>query len=553
MGAGEVKFTADMEGAAALKEVQRLSKELGKLEKSFDKLAKSSKKGTTEKIKLDKQAMELDRQRKRVLEQIITPQEKYNKKVKELNVLLRTGRLTQDQYSRAVRKTRDDLKGADRAGQSAFGTGALRRVGTYVAGLATIAQAVRLITDEFRLQVEVQKRAGQRSVTLADVQIAAFRNLGAETPEQRDIFTARIARISKEQRVTQIDLFARASAAITAAGALPQEFALQAVEQSARIVPESAQIGTAVAEAAIDIAKISGATDPRVPLGRLIAIGKRSRVTDIGALSTTLAPALTATVARGGTIRGGGALFAALGQAKADPSGRTTRTAQIALVESLQEFLPNLPTAQARIEFLQQNPQARAKFKKKFTFELAARAPIEQVLSGTGAGGEAFAKFVKEIPSKEEAVAAFENTVTIVRGGELQKTATFGRSLDVTQERLQTRDQPKARLGLLREKFGPILEDAGVGALASRLSNLRTLLGDDFDSFIAEAEARVFELRPGALRQRKGPSKGFFLDLFTAGVQTTVQSEDDKAVIVILTDLLDEMRALRADQRQLAP
>lgn len=145
MGAGEVKFTADMEGAAALKEVQRLSKELGKLEKSFDKLAKSSKKGTTEKIKLDKQAMELDRQRKRVLEQIITPQEKFNKKMKELNVLVGRGKLTQDQYSRAVRQTQGELKKAEVSGKKAFGSGPIRQLAAMAAGVATVTKAVSVL------------------------------------------------------------------------------------------------------------------------------------------------------------------------------------------------------------------------------------------------------------------------------------------------------------------------------------------------------------------------------------------------------------------------
>ncbi|MBN2294881.1 MAG: hypothetical protein JXM70_20805, partial [Pirellulales bacterium] len=48
----------------------------------------------------------LGRKRKQILAEIETPQDRYNAKMRDLNRLLRTGALTQDQYGAAVRKTK---------------------------------------------------------------------------------------------------------------------------------------------------------------------------------------------------------------------------------------------------------------------------------------------------------------------------------------------------------------------------------------------------------------------------------------------------------------
>ncbi len=129
-GPGGIKFEADMTAQAAMKEVARFSKALGGLQKKYDDLAKSSKKGTTDKLKLDKKHIELDKQRKRVLEQIMTPQERYNRKMKELSTLLGHNKLSQDQYWRSVRQTQAELKragtegGRDRRGPGVWARGA---------------------------------------------------------------------------------------------------------------------------------------------------------------------------------------------------------------------------------------------------------------------------------------------------------------------------------------------------------------------------------------------------------------------------------------------
>ncbi|MCK4603019.1 MAG: hypothetical protein KAU28_11165, partial [Phycisphaerae bacterium] len=97
--------------------------------------------------KVGKDESDLGKMRQRVLQQIMTPQDRYNQKVKELDRLLKAGKLTQQQYNTAVGQAKQKLQqhnavvgqtkrkfdDAGAAGKRAFGSEA-RRMVTSLAG-----------------------------------------------------------------------------------------------------------------------------------------------------------------------------------------------------------------------------------------------------------------------------------------------------------------------------------------------------------------------------------------------------------------------------------
>lgn len=220
-GPGDIKFGADMEASAALKEVRRLSKEMGKLQKSFDKLAKAGKKGTTEKLALDKKQIELDKQRKRVLEQIMTPQEKYNRKMKELSTLLGRNKLSQDQYWRAVRKTQVELKRAEVTGTKAFGASSLRNLAAMAAGVASVTTAVSLLRRTWDDVATARKgAAGKQEAALSG--LASLLQLAGGDPDKMEKLVAAGKGFYREGGAASLDEAYRTTFQMESAGVLDQ-------------------------------------------------------------------------------------------------------------------------------------------------------------------------------------------------------------------------------------------------------------------------------------------------------------------------------------------
>jgi len=452
---------------------------------------------------------EYGRAARQVLQQIQSPQERYNAKLRQLGTLLRAGKLSQDQFTRAARQAKGELDGAGRAGDKAFGPNALSMVRSFASALGMtggVAGAVMLIRNEYQTMLDTMQRAKEASMPLADAQIKALRNLGATSEKERDRFTDALTALSAETGVPERDLYLRASSALSARGALSVDTALGAVRESARLVPESAEEGTAVAGAALDLAKITGVEDAKKNIGLLMAIGQTARITQVGPLAENVAPAVTGLTARGGTAREAGAIFSALTGGMADPTGRRSATAAITLGEELAKFLPDvdrfefverdgikqrelatkgtgLKTALQRLQHLQAHPELAEEFLGQASFEKKAQSPVEQLVTGKGPAAVALGDYLNRIPSVTEAGALYDTRLAVQRGGELQKTAAFGRATETAVEGLGVSDQGRARRGIIQEHFVPLMQDAGMGGLASKLAGIKGASGTALEDY----------------------------------------------------------------------
>jgi hypothetical protein len=300
---------------------------------------------------------------------------------------------------------------------------------------------------------------------------------------------------------------------------------------------------------------------PEQAIGYMLQVGEKARVTDPGKLAENFAPALGAVISSGGSEQEAGALWSALTGAMVDPQGREAKTSSIAFSRALKEFLPEkttytydgkgrrkieakgtgLKTLDERVQALRKDSKLREKFFSKASFEMIARTPIEEILSGQGAAADAYDAFLKQLPSMETTGDAFETQASLIQGTEVQRTANFARSLGAIGERLNTSNQTGARLAAIREQFIPFLQSAGEGAFVSELRNLDTY-GTGYQGFIRQFEAR----RDAVLHPKEwvaGTSPGIGAPGGYFGDRPTTAAEERTATLLgEMIKLLTQMR-----------
>jgi hypothetical protein len=552
--------------------MDQLNRDTGRTAEEMDEAARKTREAA-------KAEEELGRAAKQVYEQTRTPQERYKQRLQELNGLLQRGKIDQETYGRAAKKAQDDL--ASEEEQLARKKSGMGEMVMSLAGMATaylsVRNAVRLVVNEINAQIEAQKRAKEATLTEAQAEANALVNLGAKTTGERDAFLKRIDAMSSSTGVSKQDLYRRSADALSARGNLSVDQAMAAVEASARLLPGDTEQGKVVSGSALDLMKIlqgKGRTiAPEQAIGYMLKVGETARVTDPGKLAENFAPALAAVISSGGTEQEAGALWSALTGAMVDPQGRESKTSSIAFARSLQEFLPEkttytydekgrrkiqakgtgLKTLDERVQALRKDSKLREKFFSKASFEMIARTPVEQILSGQGAAADAYDAFLKELPSMETTGGDFQTQASLIQGTEVQRTANFDRSLGAIGDRLRTSNQTGARLAAIRERFIPFLQDAGEGALVSQLRDLDTY-GTGYEGFIRQFESR----REAVLHPKEwvaGTSPGIGAPAGYFGDRPTTPAEERTAALLgemikLMTEMRDHEKESLDEQRK---
>jgi hypothetical protein len=156
------------DAAGAVKAIGDVNKEAAKTGPVFDKTAMAAQK--------------LELAAARIVKENLTPQEKYNYKIKELETLLRNGKLTFDQAGVAAQRYGEQLDQAGRHGEAAFGTHALGHLVEYAAGLTSIHRIIEFMNESLREQAELKKKAAE-NVTAGMIQAG---DLQTVSPTQKD-------------------------------------------------------------------------------------------------------------------------------------------------------------------------------------------------------------------------------------------------------------------------------------------------------------------------------------------------------------------------------
>jgi len=473
------------------------------------KLEEQNKKSDTRVQEATQKQKELAQAGKAVFDQSRTPLQRHNRELGKLKYLYRQGAIGQRTYNAAVRQATFEYNKAAMAQRGAFGRTALAGVRSLTAAFGIgggLYTAVSLVRGEIDAMYEKWERMKEATKETADPQIAALRNLGASSIEERNKFTKLIADLSERTGVSQEDLYSRASDALSARGDLPVTMAMRAVAASAQIAPESAEIGKPLAGVALDIAKIERGMSPEQAIGFTMGVGQMARVTETGSLAENVAPALTAGVANDASLQNAGALWAAITQGMADPTGRKSGNTTASLTTQLREFLPKVGTMDERLKILQEDPKLRAKFLDDASFEKKAQATVEQILAGEGAAATAYEQFKTRIPGRQRSGEIFREQVGLIAGDEIQKTAAIARDFSTAAKNLELVDQDGARTGVAMGEFQRIIEDAGMPRFAARLTKFgATVSQDEFGELTRLIEQQQKQLESPVVREMYHP------------------------------------------------
>ena len=146
--------------AVVLEFRSRAAQVLSDQEKMIDK-ANKLKKGYSE---TGKEAGNLGRTLTKLLRDIESPQERYNRKLKELPALLASGRIGVDEMRRAVELYNRELHEAEDQGDKAFGAAALGKITAITGGLFTAGGAIAAVTAQLREFVRERDEAADRTL-----------------------------------------------------------------------------------------------------------------------------------------------------------------------------------------------------------------------------------------------------------------------------------------------------------------------------------------------------------------------------------------------------
>jgi hypothetical protein len=381
---------------------------------------------------------------------------KMDKLVDQNNRLLQQQKLLRKESRDAAKDAKDHHGGAAR-----FVGDQMRAVARLGASYLSLSTAIGEVTKAYERKMALEKEMKDLTVGLSDASENMINNMGNVTKAEVEDFQSRLEALNAKYHPKggMKALTAEASSALSASQS-NRPATLAAMEAAMRFAPASPETREQVAGGILDLRKATGNADPMANLGLLKAIGEQSRVTDWAKIAKHLSGGVIGVKEYGGTAQEAGALIAAITQASADPEGRKSATAAIGMVEQLDKFLPEkdrfrhrldpktmemtkvieakgtgMKTWQQRIAYLRQNPQEMERVLDDLSIEKKQKAAIRQIITGQGAGAEAFrsASAAMDRPLGEMAAGA-EDAIKVREGLFGSKIAGMGRTNEAVPE-----------------------------------------------------------------------------------------------------------------------
>ena len=507
-----MELTVDQ--AKAIASWNQVSKAIKTTDKATEKVTKDTK-------ELTKANKALERQAVRTFERSKSAGRRYRDEVRALNQAVKAGVLTDKQRAQALRMVKREMQAAGMAGRNAFGSRALSSIRSIASALGVVggvAGAVQVLRGEYEKLIEVRQRSKEVSLSAASTELKMMRNLFAQTVLQRDESKAQIKDVARELQIPQSFIEVVAAETLSARAGLTPAEAIAATKPAAQIAPESATIAKALAGGGLDIAKQREDITNESAVGFILAVIARSRIVETEKAAVQIARASAAAVARGETPRLGAALLSAITQGAIDPEGRRSFTGASSVLEAINKptllkgdtseiKAGNLLMQQARdapgfiatLDFLAQNPEAREVFIDRHPFQKITQASIEGLIDPEGRTRKDFKEFMKVLPKASDP-GIFAQQRALLTTTPLQETARIERGVKAAlEEQARTpAGQRLARLGIIQEGIGPLLEASGATRISTRLKTLGANLSDDsVDTFINLIAIRAAELERG--------------------------------------------------------
>lgn len=341
-------------------------------------------------------------------------------------------------------------------------TGAIAK---QAAGIASISAAWQAAKQAYQEYTEFQSRAGQVQSQAASGQLQFLQNTITLSHADRAKLEERVKSIAKDSPVVGgIDAVYRAAgSAQSAAGTLSVDAVAKSVELASKVAFSDPMQFQQVAGGINTAQRVLGKEDPEQALGFLLSLQGKARVTDVGATSENLLPAVRSILAFGGSTQEAGAVVTTLGGRVEDPTGSLTGTNAIKLATQLAESLPQLGSTAERIRFLQGNAGARDEFLSGLQVREQHRQPIRELLTPGTQVARQFEQDIVAIGSQEEGRRRVNDLLGAIESSGIQQTAAMDRIISGQTESNILDDLRSGQSGVIRDRFNELLQSAGVG------------------------------------------------------------------------------------------
>ena len=454
--------------------------------------------------------------------------------------------------------------------QGALGR-AISQAATLAGSYLTVQQAIQAAIREHEDLLRRQREASGKQIDVAGLERQFLINLGVSvTDETRRDVQRQLAAISDEVKVPVSSLLPRAAEAVSARGGFSVESALDAVKQSARILPRDTEGGRAIAGGILDVSKLTGSSDALENLGVIVGTQELTRVTNLQQTAKNLIPAAIGISQAGDNVAEALALVSTITGFLAEPEGRLSATGGLKLSSQLQEFLPaedtfkfithrgrqvrvperegtGLESTVQRLEFLQrpENALLREEFMATASFEERAKPAIRALLDPNSGLLQLVKANVARIPTGDDARQASERLIQGINETNLQQNALLASSMEQATEKLLLDDTEGGTRGTVRDELERALSASGAGWFR----RWATLTEFDF-SGVRDPRVHAAQLLRGRAESIVDP--GFRDLLHTPQQRFEALPEQERERVRILQSLADDLvgRAIPADASQ---
>ncbi len=510
----DISFSMTADDGDVTKALQNLVKENAKLREEISKGVAQSKeeaRAAKESADAQKQHSAAMKEAEQIVQKNMTAGERYQAQIKKLNDLRAQGVLSAKDHAKAMEGER--LKMAESGQATGSFSSTLQTVGPQLlrvaGGFASVQAVMKLIGDEIRGVMELQKKAGDATVNLGAEQEALLQNLGGANAGQ---VSQQLKALSQRTGVAEGDVTRAVNESMAARGDFDVSQVIKAVGSVGKIRKFAPTEMAGLAAATIDTQRQTGlGTDEA--LGFLLQMQGQSRTKSLKELAANMVPGVGGIMQFGADRATAGALLASMSHGMGDTTGAASRTASLQLAGQLREFGNGAPIGQT-IAQLQQNQALREKFLSTASFEVAARPAVEALLGGGKvAQNFAAARQAMQANPLEALAQAEKDRAAFAPIGLAEKQLGLK---NVAQQALLNNPRA-AEAGIVREGLSEIEKSLpGQGALMNRA---RMALREFESGAYPEFESAVSGLRETVQQRRQGRddaafSKGMLLDTF---------------------------------------
>lgn len=479
--------------------------------------------------------------------------ERYTKEKERLNGLVARNKITQQEANLELERQRKIIEQTDGAagGLSSKLGGITKQALESFTGIGSVLAGIMAAASALKQEAEDAKRRNEQSklsqLSFGDAIRSMAINFSGDDTLSLDGLEKRMMRAAQKTGATPEAVAQAASVAFSARGHLPAETAMQAVEAALRLNPNDSSGAANVAGRSLDIiASGIGINDPRAAASFITQLQQTARVTDIGRLGKEFIPAINAGMLRGDTIETSSERLIQLNQMMKDQEGSQSATAFTNLTNRLAKFVPQSAAADARGEFtvpqaaidafgaagstdarinvMNQFPELQRAFLAKNSFEAAAQAPIEQILSGGDAAQFALGKARTGVSSPS--AAEFESFVGAREAMPSQIIASAQRAFAASLKRFEIGDVSGGEAGFAQDVLDQTLEKVD-------------FFGPDFINRAVVQDNVAGRVMQGQSRRNA------VIDELTA-IRQSASASDDPRVVTLLQDAVGVLRNMDA-------